>query len=126
VGGFLIDGKIFIRIVKDELMVRVGNLVQSEIEKQGLHRRIGLEVPTFLAGLFAVASSDLLMNAPLPLVDEAAKLLKLAVRDAPIRLPGVCISLCWHERFQGDAAHRWIHNRIFDVARSAFGGAALA
>jgi hypothetical protein len=72
-------------------------------------------------GLFAVSTSDLLMNAPIPPVEEAAATLKLTVRAAPIRLPRVRISLCWHERFQGDSAHRWARERIFDIVRSAFG-----
>jgi hypothetical protein len=82
---------------------------------------VALEVPSFLAGLFVVSASDLLMNAPIPLVDEAAAILKLTVREAPIRLPRVHISLSWHERFQADGAHRWVRERVFEVMRPAFG-----
>jgi DNA-binding transcriptional LysR family regulator len=107
------------------VVVRLGNeqsnLIQAEFARRGLLRRVGLEVPSFLAGLFAVSTSDLLMNAPIPLVEEAAATLKLAVRAAPIHLPRVRISLCWHERFQGDSAHRWARERIFDIVRPAFG-----
>jgi DNA-binding transcriptional LysR family regulator len=106
------------------VVVRLGNeqsnLVQSELVRRGLQRRVGLEVPSFLAGLFAVSNSDLLMNAPIPLVNEVAATLKLRVREAPIRLPRVRISLCWHERFQGDSAHQWVRERIFEVVRPAF------
>jgi DNA-binding transcriptional LysR family regulator len=107
------------------VVVRFGNeqsnVIQAAIVRRGLQRRVGLEVPSFLAGLFVVASSDLLMNAPIPLVDEAAATLKLTVREAPIRLPRVRIALSWHERFQGDGAHRWVRDRVFDIVRPAFG-----
>jgi DNA-binding transcriptional LysR family regulator len=107
------------------VVVRLGNeqsnLVQAEIVARGLQRRVGLEVPSFLAGLFAVSSSNLLMNAPIPLVDEAAATLKLTVSEAPIRLPRVRISLCWHERFRHDSAHLWVRDRVFEVVRPAFG-----
>ena len=107
------------------VVVRLGNqqsnLIQAAIDRRGLRRRVGLEVPSFLAGLFVVSRSDLLMNAPIPLVDEAAATLQLAVREAPIRLPRVHISLSWHERFQGEGAHRWVRDRVFDVVRPAFG-----
>jgi DNA-binding transcriptional LysR family regulator len=107
------------------VVVRLGNeqsnLIQAAITQRGLQRRVGLEVPSFLAGLFVVSSSDLLMNAPIPLVDEAAATLKLTVREAPIRLPRMRISLCWHERFDGDGAHQWVRDRVFDVVRPAFG-----
>jgi DNA-binding transcriptional LysR family regulator len=96
------------------------NTVEVELSRRGLRRRVGLEVPSFLAGLFVVSSSDLLMNAPLPLVNDAAAKLGLVTREAPLRLPPVRFSLCWHERFQADAAHRWARERVFETARRAF------
>jgi DNA-binding transcriptional LysR family regulator len=106
------------------VLVRIGNdqsnLVQDEITRRGLQRQVALEVPSFLAGLFVVSTTDLLMNAPIPLVDEAAATLRLTIRDAPIRLPRERISLCWHERFQADPAHRWVRDRVYEVVRPAF------
>jgi hypothetical protein len=56
----------------------------------------------------------------LQLVAEAAARLRLTTREAPIRLPRVRVSVCWHERYQHDPAHRWARERVFDVARPAF------
>jgi DNA-binding transcriptional LysR family regulator len=106
------------------VVMRIGNeqsnIIQDELTRRGLQRHVALEVPSFLAGLFIVSTTDLLMNAPIPLVDEAAATLKLTIREAPIRLPRERISLCWHERFQADAAHHWVRDRIYDVVRPAF------
>ncbi len=96
------------------------NTVEMALARHGLRRRVGLEVPSFLAGLFVLPTSDLLMNAPVQLVAEAAARLDLATREAPIRLPRVRVSLCWHERFQRDAAHQWARERVFEFARRAF------
>jgi DNA-binding transcriptional LysR family regulator len=96
------------------------NSIDMALARHGLRRRIALEVPSFLAGLFVLPSSDLLMNAPLELVEEAAARLDLTMREAPISLPKTRVSLCWHERFQEDAAHRWARERTFEVARAAF------
>jgi DNA-binding transcriptional LysR family regulator len=96
------------------------NTVEVELSRRGLRRRVGLEAPSFLAGLLVVATSDLLMNAPIPLVNEAAAQLRLTTREAPLRLPPVRLSLCWHERFQTDPAHRWARERVFDSAKRAF------
>lgn len=96
------------------------NAIEAELARHGLRRRIELEVPSFLAGLFVLSSSNLLMNGPMQLVHEAARQLKLTTREAPIRLPRVPISVCWHERFQHDAAHRWARERILEVAASVF------
>jgi DNA-binding transcriptional LysR family regulator len=96
------------------------NTVERELARHGLRRRVGLEVPSFLAGLFVLPTSDLLMNAPIQLVAEAAARLDLVTREAPIRLPRVRVCLCWHERFQRDAAHQWARDRVFGLARHAF------
>jgi DNA-binding transcriptional LysR family regulator len=96
------------------------NAVEVELARHGLRRRVGLEVPSFLAGLFVLPTSDLLMNAPLQLVKDAASQLGLTTREAPIRLPRVRVSVCWHERFQHDPAHRWARERVYEVARSVF------
>ena len=96
------------------------NAIEAELARQRLRRRVGLEVPSFLAGLFVLPSSDLLMNGPIQLVREAAEQLKLTTREAPIRLPRIPISVCWHERFQHDAAHRWARERVLEVAAPAF------
>jgi DNA-binding transcriptional LysR family regulator len=96
------------------------NSVEAELLRRGLRRRVGLEAPSFLAGLFVVSSSDLLMNAPVPLVNEAATKLRLITREAPLRLPAVRFSLSWHERFQNDPAHRWARERVFETVRRAF------
>ncbi len=96
------------------------NAIEAALVRHGLRRRVGLEAPSFLAGLFVLPNSDLLMNAPIQLVAEAAARLDLATREAPIRLPRVRVSLCWHERFQRDSAHQWARERVFNVASLAF------
>jgi DNA-binding transcriptional LysR family regulator len=96
------------------------NTVEAELSRRGLRRRVGLEAPSFLAGLFVVSTSDLLMNAPIPLVNEVTAKLELTAREAPLRLPPVRFSVCWHERFHADPAHRWARERVFEIARQAF------
>jgi DNA-binding transcriptional LysR family regulator len=90
--------------------VRVGNeptnVIEEELGRRGLSRRVAIEVPSFLAGLLVVARSDYLMNVPMPLVDEAAALLGLRLREAPIQLPRIRFALAWHPRFQADPAHQ--------------------
>lgn len=107
------------------VVVRIGNeganLVGDALASRGLVRRVGVEVPSFLAGLMIVARSDLLMNAPIPLVNEVAEALGLVVRDAPIALPRVPFALLWHERFHADPAHRWARERVFAAMRGHLG-----
>jgi DNA-binding transcriptional LysR family regulator len=106
------------------VLVRIGNertnLIEEELARRGLVRRIGIEVPSFLAGLLVVAGSDFLMNVPLPLAKEAAAALGLRLREAPIVLPTVRFALAWHARYQHDAAHHWARERVFAAVRPAF------
>ncbi|MFZ5439938.1 MAG: LysR family transcriptional regulator [Myxococcota bacterium] len=89
------------------------NQVAEALERQGLSRRVGLEVPTFLAGLVAVSSSDLVMNAPLASVHALSRALGLVVRPPPVRLPAIAAALVWHERFHHDEGHRWARELVF-------------
>lgn len=105
------------------VVVSVGNqaqnLVEQALARHGLQRRVGLVVPGFLAGLMAVAGSDLLMNAPLPLAAEVVSRLGIRVRPAPIELPPIKLSLLWHERTQADPAHTWLRGAIHDFVSRA-------
>jgi DNA-binding transcriptional LysR family regulator len=97
-----------------------GNVIDEALARRGLERRAGVEIPSFLMGLLAVASSDLVMNVPLPLAAPAAHQLGLVVRPAPIDLPAVRFAIGWHERFQHDPGHRWVRERIASALRPAF------
>lgn len=112
---WLAHGHVVTRFGNDQ-----GNAIETELSRHGLRRRVELEVPSFLAGLFVLPRSNLLMNGPIQLVREAAAQLKLTTREAPIRLPRIPISVCWHERFQHDPAHRWARERVLEMAAAAF------
>jgi DNA-binding transcriptional LysR family regulator len=108
------------------VVVRIGNdrsnVIEDALARQGLQRSVGLEVPSFLTGLLALGSSDLLMNAPVPIADEVAKELRLAIRPAPIALPKVRFAMLFHERCQHDPAHRFARERILAATLPSFGG----
>lgn len=96
------------------------NVIDEELKRRGLARQVGVEVPSFLAGLLIVAQSNFLMNAPMPLVDEAARSLGLRMRQSPIPLPRVRFAMAWHPRFQDDAAHRWAREQVYEAVRRLF------
>jgi len=106
------------------VVVKLGNdrtnVIDDELGRRGLSRRVGLEVPSFLAGLLSVARSELLMNVPVPLVNDAVKVFGLSLRDAPLPLPRLRFVLAWHARFQHDAPHRWVRERVLTAVRRAF------
>jgi DNA-binding transcriptional LysR family regulator len=111
-------------LAERHVVVSVGmersNVIEEELTRRGLERRVGLVVPSFLAGLLSLTHSDLLMNVPIPLVDDAAKQLGLLVREAPLPLPKLRFSLVWHARFQRDPAHIWLRQQVLERVQHAF------
>jgi DNA-binding transcriptional LysR family regulator len=101
-------------------------VVQRAIDERGLSRHVALRVPSFLAGLSVVATSDLLMNAPRPLVDEIVDQFGLEIMQTPIPIPTVSFALLWHERFSADPVHRWAREQLLDWVTNRFRPARLA
>ncbi|WP_426734131.1 LysR family transcriptional regulator [Myxococcus faecalis] len=103
------------------VVVHVGgervNPLAELLARQGLRRHVALEAPSFLSGLQALAHSDLLMNVPMPLFADAIRALDLETCPPPIALPRVRFAMQWHERFQHDAAHRWVRDQVFSAVR---------
>jgi DNA-binding transcriptional LysR family regulator len=60
------------------------------------------------------------MNVPTPLVDEAAVVLGLRLREAPVPLASIRFALAWRARFHHDPAHQWARERVFTAVRPAF------
>jgi len=93
----------------------VENPVANAIGSTGAERRVALVVSSFLAGLHVVAGSDLVMNAPRPLVDSVAATLGLVTRDLPLRVPEVPFALLFHERFRADPAHTFVRDLVHEI-----------
>lgn len=109
-----------------QVVVRTGNpapnLIEQHLREAGHERRVGLEVPSFLAGLLALSASDLVMNVPMPMSAAALATLGLAAVDVPMALPRVRLAMAWHERFHRDPGHRWVRSRVHDALRSVAAG----
>lgn len=93
----------------------VENPVANAIESAGGERKVALVVSSFLAGLHVVAGSDLVMNAPRPLVNDVAETLGLVTRDLPLRVPEVPFALLFHERFRADPAHTFVRELVHEI-----------
>jgi DNA-binding transcriptional LysR family regulator len=85
--------------------------VDAVLAKQGLRRRIVLTVPHFLVAPFIVAHSDLVLTAPMRLLDPFARLLRLRRLDLPMKLAGYKLSQVW-ARSRDDDANRWLRSTI--------------
>ena len=122
--GFGSGGKLRARawVEHPHVQVRTGSrsrsFVAEALQREGLERRVGLVVPTFLAALVAVAETDLFFAAPRELVQPLLPRLGLVVVAPPIAVPPVPIVALWHERYQADPAHRFFRTLVMEEVQA--------
>jgi len=101
-----------------------GSIVDTELEKRGLSRRVVLSVSSFLVAPFVIAQSDLVSTAPTRLLQALAQHFPIALCKPPLPIAGFDHCLIWHSRFDHDPAHRWLRDAFARAALTP--GAALA
>lgn len=91
------------------------NLIDDELARIDLTRRVVAGVPTEHAAFEFVRGSDLLVTVPEASTRTAASDLGLAVLALPLDLPSAAVYLSWHQRYDTDPAHTWLR----ELARAA-------
>jgi DNA-binding transcriptional LysR family regulator len=92
-----------------------GSIVDSELERRGLRRRVALTVSSFLLAPVVVAETDFISTSPERLARRLAERFRLRLVEPPLRLPSFSFSLAWHPRLDHDPAHRWLRGLIAGV-----------
>jgi DNA-binding transcriptional LysR family regulator len=91
--------------------------VDEVLDAQGLRRRVVVSASTFHSVLDLVERSDLVALVPARLVEGRPN--RLRVLEPPLPVPGFAIHMAWHNRNHGDAAQRWVRERLVAFAREA-------
>jgi DNA-binding transcriptional LysR family regulator len=90
--------------------------------EQGIERRIGLTVPSYLQALHAAAGSDLVAFVPRRLAQALAAPLSLAIVRPPLD-PGTYQEfLFFPRRRDADAGSRWLRDMLIDIGRGVDAG----
>lgn len=93
-------------------------IVDSELAKQGLARRVHLAVPTFAVAPFILLRTDYILTIPARAARHFADLLPLTILKPPLALPGFTDHMYWHERTHADPAHQWLRKVVRDIVRT--------
>jgi DNA-binding transcriptional LysR family regulator len=97
--------------------------VDAWLLEEGIERRIGLTVPSYLQALHAAAATDLVAFVPRRLADTLAAPLSLAIVRPPID-PGTYQEFLFYpRRREHDAASRWLRDIVIDIGRRIDAGA---
>ena len=102
-------------------------MIDRELTKRGLQRRIALQVPHFLVVTVIVMSCDLLVTIPYTVVSLLRAMERVKVMKLPFRIPDANVRQFWHQRYHHDPANRWLRRLIaevfLDVTRTGAGAA---
>lgn len=90
------------------------SLVDGELERNGLTRRIVLRVPSFLAAPIIVSQSDLMLTALRSSVEALAKPLGLRLMPAPFRVDALQVMATWNLAKEEDPGHCWLRGIVRD------------
>nr|WP_229416022.1 LysR family transcriptional regulator [Massilia sp. PDC64] len=89
--------------------------VDEVLDAQGLRRRVVVSASTFHSVLDLVERSDLVALVPARMVE--GRNVRVRVLAPPLSVPGFAIHMAWHNRNHGDAAQRWVRERLVAFAR---------
>lgn len=91
--------------------------VDEALARHGRQRRVVATIGQFLLAPHLVAVTDLVATEPRRVLAPLARQLGLAVRPAPLALPGFTVSLACHARIRHDEGYHWLRDQISDLAR---------
>lgn len=104
-----------------------GSTIETAVDEAlaavGKVRTLGAWLPSTLSSPAVVASSDLLATVPERIARHFAATLGLQVLAPPLPLHDVVIAMYWHDRMHNNPAHRWLRERLRDVAAELQGAA---
>lgn len=89
--------------------------IDRALEGLGRSRRLAITLSSYLACPHVVASSDLIATLPSSVATALARNTRTVMREVPLALPMLSVSLYWHERYQHDPAHAWLRQLIAEL-----------
>ena len=90
-------------------------LIDREIARQGIRRRIAMQIPNFLGAAFVVEHTDLVITIPKRLGDVLQGRGAFQILPVPFPLPEYAVKQHWHERFHHDQGNRWLRGVISEL-----------
>ena len=90
-------------------------LIDLELARQGIRRRIALKIPNFIGAALVVEHTDLVITIPERLGQVLRGRGELRTFPVPFPLPQYAVKQHWHERFHNDLGSRWLRRVIADL-----------
>ena len=94
-----------------------GSIVDTELARRGLSRRIALRVSNFLIAPIVVCQTDFINTMPTRLARQMAADYPLQLLPTPIPVPTFGLLLVWHPRLEHDPAQRWLRDLVASLSQ---------
>jgi DNA-binding transcriptional LysR family regulator len=89
--------------------------LETELQTQGLTRRVSVRIEHFLAVPTILSQSNLIFTVPYAIGAELAKLADIKLVKPPFKAKPRIVKQHWHARFQHDAANRWLRTLVAEL-----------
>ncbi len=89
--------------------------VDEILAEAGVHRKVRLRVPHFVALADIIATTDLVATVTWTFAERCAKYFGLKYVGHPFALPEIQINLFWHARYHHDPANQWLRNQFVEL-----------
>jgi DNA-binding transcriptional LysR family regulator len=90
-------------------------ILDREIERLGIKRRIALKIPSFLGAALLVEHTEHLITIPSRLGDVLQGRGAFRIFAVPFNLPSYEVKQYWHERYHQDPGSRWLRGVISEL-----------
>jgi DNA-binding transcriptional LysR family regulator len=91
---------------------RSQEVFEEYLRKQGIERRVVLNMPHFMSLPLVIAKSDLIVTVPLAVGTSFAQLAPLKLLAPPFELPRFDLKQHWHRLFHKDPRNVWMRSVI--------------
>lgn len=90
-------------------------LLDAEVKRLQLQRRIDLKLPSFLGIGYLIEHTELIASVPEKLGELLAQSNKIHCFPLPFALPDYAVKQHWHERFHADKGSQWLRETIMNL-----------
>lgn len=94
---------------------QMNDALETELQAQGLTRRVSISIEHFLAVPTILGESDLIFTVPFAIGQSLAKLVDVKLLRPPFRAKPRVVRQHWHSRFHHDPANRWLRGVVSDL-----------
>ena len=93
-----------------------GSAVDTALETLSLHRRVVLQLPSFITALAVVAESDFIVTLPSAIAERYSDQYDLVAIETPVHCPPITHISIWSEVRDADPAHQWLRHLVRDAS----------